>query len=481
MNFKLARWFVGFFVFLFIGVSSHPDNSFAQDQTKSNLSQSSSASEKTALSDEGEEDDDEDDDMIIESKELTKIHQKKSATKKNENIKYSVTLSQEGGYQTRTETKDVIVNRSNLRLKWRAAFGNKLFRFDGNVTYFHNNDHRTEADEEKDYDFEGQVREAYFQISLNKWTVTVGQQVLVWGEADGAVVTDVISARNQSELFFIPIQSARLGQPMLKIDHYAKSNWTFFIVPLASVNQIPEKDTLYDVNPFLDSTIYEIQDDLPEFGDLEGGIRWKKTVGSSDISFMLAVLRENQIVYENLGTTSSGKVLLSKRAPQFAMIGMAWNWTKGAFLWKGEVAFKKDRSFQHSSFAQNEAILKKDIFDSALGMEYTSNDNLVFSVEVSNQQILAWNTDVSTYREYESTLYAILSKQLLHDTLKLQYTYIRQLQDHDAVHQSEISYKATDNLKLDVKYSHFSIIKENSNLWVYRKQDRVSGTIAYTF
>ena len=54
------------------------------------------------------------------------------------------------------------------------------------------------------------LNEAYYRYSGEIWDISVGRQVIVWGQADGFKLTDVLSARDSSEFIAFSGDDARL-------------------------------------------------------------------------------------------------------------------------------------------------------------------------------------------------------------------------------------------------------------------------------
>ena len=118
------------------------------------------------------------------------------------------TLKHEASYNT-VKPEKTINNRSSFRWEFSKFFGNYFFfQFDTKLNAFWGNDHRGEA-EDKDPLLETSTKEAFLQFSAGDTSVKAGIQILIWGESDGGAVTDVISPRDYSELFFISLEESR--------------------------------------------------------------------------------------------------------------------------------------------------------------------------------------------------------------------------------------------------------------------------------
>ncbi len=381
------------------------------------------------------------------------------------------TLQQDLAYQT-GESDRLIVNRSSIRVEWSNLFSNNYYlHFDGKLTLFGSHDHSNDSLEED-------MREGYLQISMGSLSVSFGKKIVVWGEADGAVVTDIISPRDQSEFVFTTLEKSRVGQYLLLFDLYTNSGkWSFIVNPDPRLNTKPESGSEYYIDSFPDS-LFEVEVVNPDESDTEFAFRWKKTFGKSDLSIMAGDLVENQAVYRYSGS-NSGKYKLSKGFSRYQMLGITSNYASGNFLWKQEVAYKANRSFQKQTFTEYNNVLEKDVLDLAIGMEYSySKFNLY--IEASNQYILDWESSLMS-EENETSIIFIMGYDFLNETLGLEYNLSYQIQNRYTVQKIESDYEFTDNLKGILSFTKLYFDKETSALWTLRKKDRVYLSIKYTF
>ncbi|MCP3925309.1 MAG: hypothetical protein GY714_22270 [Desulfobacterales bacterium] len=381
------------------------------------------------------------------------------------------TLQQNLAYQT-GESDGLIVNRSSIRVEWSNLFSDNYYlHFDGKLTMFGSHDHSNDSLEED-------MREGYLQISMGNLSVSFGKKIVVWGEADGAVVTDIISPRDKSEFAFTTLSESRVGQYLLLFDLYTDSGtWSFIVNPDPRINTGPESCSEYYIDSFPDS-LFEVEVKNPDESDTEFAFRWKQTFGKSDLSIMAGDLVENQAVYRYSGS-NSGKYQLSKGFSRYQMIGIAANYASGNFLWKQEVAYKANRSFQKQTFTEYNNLLEKDVLDMALGVEYNySKFNLY--LEASNQLILNWESTLYN-EENETSIIFIMGYDFLNETLKLEYSLSYQIQNRYTVHKVESDYEFTDNLRGILSFTYLDFDKESSALWQLRKKDRVDLNIKYIF
>ena len=370
----------------------------------------------------------------------------------------------------------VVTNRSSLRLEWNTFFADHYYLLlDGKVTGFAPHDHFVDVEEEE-YLLEGDLREAYLQVSFGNISLKVGKQIMIWGEADGAVVTDVISPRDGSEFMFTALEDARLGQVAVRTDYYSRNGtWSVIVNPDPRTDINPKRGTEYDMELF-DPEEYVIITEKPDWNDTEYAVRWKRTFGNSDIALMAADLVNNQSVYTSQGETSDGKTHLVKQYPRFRMLGAAGNVAKSHVLWKGEFAYTFGQTFQAEGVEDRNDLTERDTLNMAVGVEYSANGAYLVSIEGSYRHIWDWDESIQGTQDDTSTITAMWSKKFLYDTLNLEYMVSYLIQARDVVHQLKTHYDLTDQLsgQLDVTYLDFSTDP-------LRDKSRVTMKVEYQF
>ena len=100
------------------------------------------------------------------------------------------------------------------------------------------------------------LNEAYYRYSGDIWDISVGRQVIAWGQADGFKLTDVLSARDSSEFIAFSGDDARLPSDSIRL-RFFHDLFTFEViaVPFFTPNKLPRfgfengaKDGLYYID-----------------------------------------------------------------------------------------------------------------------------------------------------------------------------------------------------------------------------------------
>jgi hypothetical protein len=380
------------------------------------------------------------------------------------------TVKHEHSYKTKEPTQ-TINNRSSLRFEYSKFFETYFFlRLDTKVNAFHESDHRSKA-EEKNILFESNTKEAYLQSSLENTSVKAGLQVIIWGEADGAAVTDVVAPRDQSELFFISLEESRISQPMLVFDQFSEvGDWTLFYIPSAGYTKMPEKGTQYDLGLLVNFNVEE--DEALEKNNHELGLRWKKTFGKSDLAMMVASLIENDYKYE---MNASG--VLIKTNNRYQILGLTFNYGKGAYLVKGEIAQKSKKVFNNALYE----LIEKDVIDTAFSVEYSSPGGYTLLLGLIDQRIVDWEDDLEGSDESSGSYMLSCADNYLNEDLNAVFTGSLNYPNDEMIFTWEVDYKYYDHLKFDVAFLKLNITNEKSQLWEYRNEERLTLKIQYQF
>ena len=100
------------------------------------------------------------------------------------------------------------------------------------------------------------LNEAYFRYSSEIWDISVGRQVIVWGQADGFKLTDVLSAKDSSAFLALSSDDTKLASDSIRL-RFFHDIFTFeaVAVPFFTPNKLPRfgfedgaKDDLYYID-----------------------------------------------------------------------------------------------------------------------------------------------------------------------------------------------------------------------------------------
>ena len=385
-----------------------------------------------------------------------------------------VTLRHETSYRTQ-ETKEIVNNRLSAQLEYSQFFLNNFYvRLDTKANVFFENDHRAKAEKENVL-LEQVTREAFLQGSLGNTSFQLGIQNLIWGESDGGALTDVISPRNASELFFIPLEESRIGQFMFRVEHFSDNgDFSFFYTPDAEFDELPDPGTAYDVFslPMNIEVEKEKDSDLYEFGG-----RWIKTFGKSDISLMAANLIENNRHFAFKEFSSNGNIILEEQTQRFSMVGVTFNYVRDSLLWRGEFAYKSSLVFSDSNFNPQE----KKVYDTSLSLQYSLPGNDSISMEWVNRHINDWNNTLQGVEKDNSSIILNWQSSYFNEELSINVLSIYSFPYTSFQHSVRTTYDWIDNWSINFDFHIVDVQDSRSALSPYENEHQIVFKIQYQF
>jgi hypothetical protein len=372
----------------------------------------------------------------------------------------------------------VVNNRSSVRLEYSKNFRDDFFvQLDSKLTAFWSNDHRAVAGEDT-VAFESSTPEAYLQYSRSSSnnSYRLGVQKMIWGESEGGAITDVVSPRNFSELFLIPLEESRLGQFMFAADRFSEhGQWSAFFVPSPRFNRYPREGTAYYRPSFPENAL--IRSD-PDLGNKhEYGLRWKKVHDRSDISLMAASLIENDYAYDVAGLDGNGRLVVDRFARRFGMIGATFNHVRGNLQFEGEIAYKSDRSLLGDDLRSR----SKPVIDSAVGMTYSLSGSSSLGLEWVNSHVVDWDRVLAPTPRNQSSLVVNTSFAFLSDRLTVNWLTIVTRPSSSVQSSVRASYQWRESTALQFDLHVVGDTDRDAALRTYRDTDQIALRVRHQF
>jgi len=425
---------------------------------------------------------DSDDDASFDEEELIdEEEQEKTNTLSNFLKDSRFTLGYEFSFGLNLKP-EFITNCAYFRQELKTLVYDKFFfQIDANIKGSFNDDHRASA-KNKDFLTESNVREAFIQTGFENFSISLGKKIVVWGKADTGIITDVVSPRDNSDFIFIKLEDARFGQPMLSTDIYSQyGSLFFFISPKPLTDKEPDENTRYYIT-IPEMSLVVIENDDLSYSDIEFGGRWKKSFGKTDLSLMAGKFFDNTGLYHFTKKFHfTGKPIVSKSYHDYNMIGLAASYVKNKYLLKTEVAYKEKLAFQGFNLIDLITIEEKNILDMSFGIEYNDNDKYQTYIEISHRYIPG-NMSNLPYEEKNSTsCYFTLTKDFLNQTLNFEYMFYYHIQQKNSFNHVRLTRDVTDNFQVISSFAFLDIQDENSLMWYYKDEHRLTVDIKYFF
>jgi hypothetical protein len=256
---------------------------------------------------------------------------------------------------------------------------------------------RYPANVERDQKTDLSLREALLTVSHGDLDVRVGRQQIVWGEAIGTFVTDVVNPRDLRE-FILP-EFSEIRIPIWAIDATyrlgtglgVEAVWT----PDTRSNTLPKQGAEFQFAriPFrFRGPVVRVPDDRDDLSlsESEGGVRLFALVRGWDASLIYYDQADKTpVLFQRRVPQPPGPdvVVLEPRHPRVRIIGVTLAKSIEPVVLRSEAALTVGKRYETTDPLDADGVVRRDTLDYLVGMDTTLWSTLDTAIQV-NQKVL---------------------------------------------------------------------------------------------
>lgn len=366
----------------------------------------------------------------------------------------------------------IVQNTLDLTLKHRR----KNISFLANGFYYQYFDQKDYVD----------VRELYMDIFTKKVDFRIGRQQIVWGQADGVFITDIVSPLNLTEFLLWDFNEIRLGVNAVKTKYYPTQDQTFELVwiPIFTSSILPDANSIwrpqqdFPAPPTFDSTKMAIPSNI-ENSEFYG--RYSLTKSAIDLQLIGAYTWEDEpSMHVQKVIDTSMQLTGLKITPEhhrLIMGGGNFSSTVAGFILRGEAAYYYGKQFQTTDPKDSDALIQKDYLNYVVGI-----DRSLGTWKLSGQfiQKVIFNyEDAITENEIGNLMTVMVNKTMFREQVRLElFSYIG-LTNEDALVRVRGYYFPYDGLSVELGTNLF--LGDSGTFGQYHNNSMVYTRIKYSF
>ncbi len=295
-------------------------------------------------------------------------------------------------------------------------------------------------------------REGYIQYESEYFDFRAGRQIIIWGNADGFQVTDIVSPRDYSQFLANDFDDMRIPVDALKLRGMAGAfTLETVFIPVFAPAIIPVCEYGKCDNPWareLSKGLTLNDEVLPEkkLSNSEFGARLSLRNSFCDFSILGLYGWRDRPLMTFAGTKVTPVYKRQKTA------GCELTIPAGDFVLRGEGVFSPDSWFILSNGTYD--AVKKKTGEYVFGLDWNPGNNWSVSAQFYGLSIMGYEETIS---QDENTLYGTLSvnKSLLRETLHLYFIAFLGLEHGDFYGRFSVDYSVNDSIKLSAGYDLF--------------------------
>lgn len=312
------------------------------------------------------------------------------------------------------------------------------------------------------------LHEGYLDYAGEGWDVRAGRQIIIWGNADGLQVTDVLCPSDLTEYATRDLDELRMPIDAVNLRYTGSGDLTVetVLIPFFEPAKLPEADSPWRVGTGSEPTPTEPKKTL-ENGEV--GVRASWFLPGVDLTFSWARLwndRPAQIA-EDTDPDPFGY-----RRTSFA--GMTVSAPLGSLVIRGEAAWFSDCSFPAAE--QGAPDIEKPLIKALAGCDWYPGEDWTFSVQAFGEHILR-HIGNTAQDEDRGVLTLRVAKKLFREKLELSTMGYLALHDKDLFNRFEADVEITDgfhamagaDLFAGARSGVYGRYKDNTQVWVKAK------------
>lgn len=307
---------------------------------------------------------------------------------------------------------------------------------------------------------DAELRELYVDGHIGSAFVRVGKQQVVWGQADGLRVLDVVNPFSFREFVWPDPQDRRIPLWTVKTEvPIAGATLQLLWLPDPTYDEIPLGDATFAVTtPLLvpqPAGPIEIRPTRRPSGLRDGsdaGARLSAFVGGWDVTLnYLYHYYDDPVPFVAL--TADGPAL-EPRYERSRLLGTTLSNAFGSMSVRGELGYSTDRWFITTDPADFDRVFRSDELAFVVGLDSTTLSNTLVSLQYF-QSRLRDPVALMTRERDERQATLLVQRSFRNESIRLRALWLRGLNRDDGGVQARLSWQASANLSIGISLERF--------------------------
>ena len=324
-----------------------------------------------------------------------------------------------------------------------------------------------------------ELRELFLRTGKGRFNVSMGKQQVVWGQADGLKVLDVVNPQDFQEFILDDFDKSRIPLWMMNLEvPVSKANLQLLWIPDRTYHKLPAFGAAYTfTSPYIRPTpppgtpvqIAPIIRPTRFLEDSDAGARLSGFVRGWDLTLNYLYHYSDVPVIRRF--FSAGPLItVTQTYARTHLVGGTFSNAFGSLTTRGEIGFSKNRYSQNGSLADADGVSKADEMTYVLGFDWFGISQTFLSVQVF-QSVLLKRPAGTVRGSTDNNLTVLYQRNAMNDKLKAELLWLQNLNDGDGFVRPKISYDVRSGVKV---WAGFDVIygKGKGLFGQYNRNDR---------
>lgn len=298
---------------------------------------------------------------------------------------------------------------------------------------------------------EAELRELYLQGDIGPAMFTAGKQQIVWGQADGLKVLDVVNPQDLREFILDDFDSSRIPLWALNVE-VPVGNVTAQLlwIPDLTYDDLPDTGAAFALTtprfiPQVPGVLTEADKPGKVFEDSDLGLRLSTFWDGWDLTLnYLYHYRDLPTIFKS---TAGGTTILTPKYNRSHLIGGTMSNAFGSFTVRGEVGFETETNVLTNDAADPDGVANTGELAYVLGLDWNGLQDTLLSV----QMFQSWLTDYSSdfvRPQLDTTATFLARHTMMHRRLTAEVMWFQNVNDGDGLVRPKISFEPWDSTRV---------------------------------
>lgn len=324
------------------------------------------------------------------------------------------------------------------------------------------------------------IREAYLDTEIHGNFIRIGKQQVVWGQADGLKVLDLINPQQFREFILADTDDARIPLWMINAEFPLgdASALQVLWIPDLTYHALAQEGTPYAVSsplfipssepgiPITGTTHHKPKDNL---NDSDIGIQYSTFVGGWDLTAnYLYHYHDMPVIRVDANQQGVG---IHSEFERNHLIGATASNAFDHVTLRTEIGYNSDTFHRRTQLIQG-GIKQSDEVASVIGLDWQGIENTLISTQWFQSHLLDYDHDILR-PQTQHTASLLVRYTGMNDTLTIETLALHGFDQHDGVIQSSVAYQLESHITLWVGLDNF-YGDEKGTFGQFRHQDRLT-------
>ncbi len=303
-------------------------------------------------------------------------------------------------------------------------------------------------------DGEVELREFYWDLNTESVFWRLGKQQVVWGEADGLKLLDVINPQNYREFILDDFDDSRIPLWMINAEISLDKGGVLQVlwIPDTSTHELAPAQSPYAFSspvllPSAPEGVSVVLNEHDASGklirDSDFGMRYTNFVGSWDISFNYLYHTVDSPVVK--AHSDNDLLMLDQSYERSHLFGGTASTAFGDWTLRSEIAYETDRYHRTESVVPG--VKKSDQWSTVIGLDWQGWTDQFLSMQWYQTSITG-QTHQLVSKAREESLTFLWESKFFNETLSAEWLQIHSIDNDDGVVQLKLKYNYEENLDI---------------------------------